>query len=64
MKHGTHLPNIEYIHTYNVTTKDIFEVFEIQTCILLSGLIIMLNGLFTPHSNKLVQLKTLTNWQN
>jgi hypothetical protein len=64
MKHGIQLPNVEYIHTYNAITTDIFEVFEIQTCILFSGLIIIFNGFFTPHSNKLVQLKTLINWKN
>jgi hypothetical protein len=62
MKHETQVPNVKHKHTHTHTMLQLRKCVN-QTFTLCLGLIVMFNGLLTPYSNKLVELKTIANQQ-
>lgn len=58
MKHETQLLHVKHKHTHTMLQ---LRKFVNQTFTLCLGLIVMFNGLLTPYSNKLVELKTIAN---
>ncbi len=60
-KHGAQLPNARHTHIQKVATR---SFCELDIHFLHLELIVVLNGLFTSHSQKLVKSETLADQQN